>query len=567
MNIHVPITIIIVVVLGLGIYQQSVSAYYIGTTSNPWSYDKIKDGILTYKIESNDKIFKTLVKNAFSEWQKKLKYLSFKEITGTHSWFDINIGNNFIDITVKQVSSLKPYSKHGDTAGFAEHEYDGIFKTGSNIYILEDAWSDEHKQSTIMHEIGHALGLKHTNDETSLMNGAGTFLFPIVSDCDAYFVFIANDMSEEKYTEGAKEDGCDLVYEYDETEGSIQYVITSSPVMFKIKYPANLKISPNRSPFELFKLYETSPISNQTTNFFMRISGEISPKTNETQITFENFEEVYSDYITSFIKKNYPNHTIHESQITLLKNNKIHKMITEKDNFKIIVIRLPNPVYDILFEIACLYDKNKESYFLPICDKILDSLELIVQINLAERSDLAYSNQLNSTTITSYEIDELFKKADTFFNEKNYDKALEYYDKIFSQVPLHIGAINSLSVKGLVLLEKQRYDKALQYYDKILEIDPNHVDALNKKAFALANIGKYEEALALIERVLDSNSNNENYLSTAALIMYNLEKYQKAKNYFDKALHINPNLTEILTEKELIAFNELMPNNNMQQTS
>lgn len=143
-------------------------------------------------------------------------------------------------------------------------------------------------------------------------------------------------------------------------------------------------------------------------------------------------------------------------------------------------------------------------------------------------STFAEAQNKSSSTINSTDVDILFYKASTLYNQ-------------------------------------QKFDESLQYLDKVLEIEPIFIDAINGKAIVLANLDKNQEALPLIQSVLESNPNNEYYLSTAAIfIMYNLGKYDDVKIYYEKSLKINPNLTSILSEKELTAFNKLMNNNTKQ---
>ena len=58
----------------------------------------------------------------------------------------------------------------------------------ANIEILK-ILNNETKYSTILHEIGHALGMQHTDDDKSIMTPVGDYInstdIDTVSNCDA----------------------------------------------------------------------------------------------------------------------------------------------------------------------------------------------------------------------------------------------------------------------------------------------------------------------------------------------------------------------------------------------
>src|SRR5919112_227109 len=161
-------------------------------------------------------------------------------------------------------------------------------------------------------------------------------------------------------------------------------------------------------------------------------------------------------------------------------------------------------------------------------------------------------NASNST-----EIDTLFETADVLLNQKKYEEAIEYFDKILT---INASEIDALNHKGLALWELQKYNEALQHFDRILSMNASDVYAINNKAKALAEIGKNEEALSVIEKTAKDNPNDEYLQSTMAFILGNMGKYDEARVYYEKALKINSNLTKILYDKELDVFNKIRGN-------
>ena len=121
--------------------------------------------------------------------------------------------------------------------------------------------------------------------------------------------------------------------------------------------------------------------------------------------------------------------------------------------------------------------------------------------------------------------------------------------------------INVLIEKANQLLVKKNYEEAIQYYDKVLEIEPNAKVVLNNKGNALSNLGKYEEAIQYYDKVLKinlviaklfgSDPNDINTLYSKGNALFALGKYDDAIEHYDKVLEINPNATDVLHKKNL----------------
>ena len=63
--------------------------------------------------------------------------------------------------------------------------------------------------------------------------------------------------------------------------------------------------------------------------------------------------------------------------------------------------------------------------------------------------------------------------------------------------------VNVLIEKANQLLVKKNYEQAIQYYDKALERDPNNIDTLYNKGSALFFLGKYEDAIQQYDKILE----------------------------------------------------------------
>src|SRR5215831_8359714 len=95
---------------------------------------------------------------------------------------------------------------------------------------------------------------------------------------------------------------------------------------------------------------------------------------------------------------------------------------------------------------------------------------------------------------------ELLLKGNEFYYNKEYDKAIECYDKILEIDSKYIDAWYN---KGLSFDNLEKYYEAIECYDKILEIDPKDAGTWDRKASSLGFLGKHNEAIECYDKVLE----------------------------------------------------------------
>ena len=144
---------------------------------------ELKDGILTYNIKkgsNND--FEKIVNSAFSEWEKNLNNIQFK-----------NIKNNKdadIEIKVKNGNSDQEGGQaviYFDNKGFIDNVEISVSKSSNGLKL--NGTIVEH---ITKHEIGHALGLGHSQFPNSLMSPTVNETIKQISACEIDAVKDAN---------------------------------------------------------------------------------------------------------------------------------------------------------------------------------------------------------------------------------------------------------------------------------------------------------------------------------------------------------------------------------------
>ena len=101
--------------------------------------------------------------------------------------------------------------------------------------------------------------------------------------------------------------------------------------------------------------------------------------------------------------------------------------------------------------------------------------------------------------------------------DKEFELALELFDKILELEPNNITALNS---KANIVMELGNTELALELFDKILELEPNHVETLNNKGILLAIEG---DPITGLEFIFDAYFIDPNNIIT----IDNIKKLEK----------------------------------------
>ncbi|MDM8524263.1 tetratricopeptide repeat protein [Desulfococcaceae bacterium HSG8] len=134
---------------------------------------------------------------------------------------------------------------------------------------------------------------------------------------------------------------------------------------------------------------------------------------------------------------------------------------------------------------------------------------------------------------------DLFDKGIEWAEKGDYEKALEFFNKVLEEDPEYTSAYY---YRGHMWEEKGDLDKAISDYTRILEINPELVKAYHDRGTAWGKKGEYEKAIADLDKALEAEPNEAVLYDTRGNAWQMKGNYDRAINDYVRALELNPSL-------------------------
>ncbi len=169
--------------------------------------------------------------------------------------------------------------------------------------------------------------------------------------------------------------------------------------------------------------------------------------------------------------------------------------------------------------------------------QVAPSLPLTTQKEEAPSKSIGVGQERrNDSTLTS-DVLHHFNSGVHFYNEKEFSKAIQAYQKVIELDPAYVEAYNNL---GIIYQLMGDVEKASAAYRKSTEINPRYEKGYNNLGILLLLKGRYDEALAAFEKALAVNSNNIESHINLGILFKKKGEWEKAIESYHKALAIDP---------------------------
>lgn len=250
-------------------------------------------------------------------------------------------------------------------------------------------------------------------------------------------------------------------------------------------------------------------------NDFKRMKDEVKNKISEAELLMEKLRKYktegkgYRDELKAI--KEFATNTDNNKSIFL--SDVIHKAHDIANNNDV-------PLFEKYM--ARLYEKY-------LSDKFSEAIEIglsMIDIFSDSMSDINISD-------VYFIVGHSYQQQDKY-NQKNQEKALEYYNKTISINPDNAIAYNN---RAIIHGINKNFDLALKDYNKAITLDPEDSEAYCNRASIHSAMLNYDLAIRDFMKSMEKNSNDDNddilYTNLAEVYLFT-NQIESAKNYINK---------------------------------
>lgn len=170
-------------------------------------------------------------------------------------------------------------------------------------------------------------------------------------------------------------------------------------------------------------------------------------------------------------------------------------------------------------------------------DDVSLSLAKSLNIDVPEEAKKEIKSAAPQTSsLSAYEY--YSKGYDYEWNQKDTDKALEYYQKAISADPNYENALFEL---GYIYSDRGEYKKSIDYYTRAYNVNPKAKDIPNNIGLAYSKAGEYENAEKWYKKSLEIDPNYTLALNGLGLVYHKKKQYAEAEFWYKKTIQIDPN--------------------------
>lgn len=202
---------------------------------------------------------------------------------------------------------------------------------------------------------------------------------------------------------------------------------------------------------------------------------------------------------------------------------------------------LPNEIISYTNALVCYITEHDEASYYAVLNSNTNSLF---------RGDYEFLKNTNDTLLTKSKVQEceetytIGSHIDAGFNSRDYEKVIEYSQRLLDANPQNAYTLNNV---GYALLMQSKYEEAIQRLTEAIDIDPFADYPYCNRGFCKLQLGDLENAYADLHHSLKMNPENP-------LAWRNNGAYYLAINEYDKALAYFKEAEKIDAETEMINY-------------